>query len=152
MSISSAGARFGSVFPNIGQENIFSIGLHSALHHRTSPFRFVPFFDYAVGNVKKENHNSNIKIFSLGGSAVSVFELTYSKVSPYVGGGAGVSYISWDPGKDGTLEKEFDVTLNGVLGLEFGLIPQTTGKLELMYVLAGETDYLGAWLGFSYNL
>ncbi len=154
-SVSSMGAKLGTVMPKLSTQNLFSIGIQTRVTPENPNWRLSPFFEYAVGDASTHQQTTHYQIFSLGASAVSLFELTYSKVSPYIGGGAGISFVHTeceDNSEPNSSIREFDLTLNAVAGLELQMRSNTIGFVEIKYVVAGETDYLGVWIGVMLSL
>jgi hypothetical protein len=157
VQLSSAGLRVGQVLPSVTRQNALSIGLQGNLLSDKSAVIFQPFFDYWAVSYDKAQARWNRQLFAAGISALKLFNLNNSNAKPFVGGGLGMTFNAWqstssDVDAPSSKDHEFDLALNVLGGIEVPVTSSLNGLIQLKYTLAGMADYLGFWIGVSYQL
>lgn len=154
--LSSVGLQVGQVLPSVTNLRATSIGAHCFVQQDDSDLLFQPFFDYWAVSYDKNSTHWNRRLFAVGMSALKPFNLNNSKAVPFMGGGLGVTLLSWQTKSDHDPEQpskdfEFDLALNVVGGITVPVTSALHGLIQLKYTLAGVVDYFGFWAGLSYH-
>ena len=145
------GARIGFVDPEDASSTVVW-GAHVDAGTLVRNVHLIPYFEYWSAGAEVGGFSADVSDFNLAADINVDFPLQDARITPYLGGGLGVHFISAStnvPGEDGEDHTKFGLNAQG--GMRNQIMPNLNLFGELRYSFVSDMSQLKLVGGFTYQ-
>lgn len=145
------GARIGFVDPEDASSTVVW-GAHVDAGTFVRNVHFVPYFEYWSAGAEVGGFEADVSDLTIAADVNVDFPLQDARITPYLGGGLGVHFLSAEsnvPGEEGGDDTKFGLNLQG--GMRNQIMPNLNLFGELRYSFVSDAGQLKLVGGFTYQ-
>jgi len=151
LGIKGIGARIGLVDPE-NASNAVTLGIHVDAGQIVKNVHLIPSMEYWNVGANVGPYSANVKDFSIATDVNVDFPLQGGRMTPYLGGGLGLNFLSFDSNAPlAGNSNETKLGLNVLGGMRNDVMPNLAIFGELRYSFVTDANQLKLLGGFTYR-